>query len=68
MGATTSLLTIRREDKNEPMSLEAALALAKSSNSPFIVDASRTMSIRRCSATAGRFHCAPASACVFRPS
>ena len=39
-GATTSLLTIRREDKNEPMSLEAALALAKSSNSPFIVNAS----------------------------
>ena len=33
-GATTSLLTIRREDKNEPMSLEAVLALAKSSGSP----------------------------------
>jgi len=39
-GATTSLLTIRREDKNEPMSLEAVLALAKSSGSPFLVNAS----------------------------
>ena len=39
-GATTCLLTIRREDKNEPMSLEAVLALAKSSGSPFIVNAS----------------------------
>ncbi len=32
------LLTIRREDKNEPMSLEAALALAASSDSPFLVN------------------------------
>ena len=39
-GATTSLLTIRREDRNEPMSLEAALALAKSSGSPFLVNTS----------------------------
>jgi hypothetical protein len=39
-GATTSLLTIRREDRNEPTSLESALALAKSSNSPFIVNTS----------------------------
>ena len=39
-GAATSLLTIRREDKNEPMSLEAVLALAKSSKSPFIVNTS----------------------------
>lgn len=37
-GATTSLLTIRREDKNEPMSLEEVLALANSSNSPFLVN------------------------------
>src|SRR5208282_5226450 len=34
-GATTSLLTIRREDKNEPASLDEALALAKTSRSPF---------------------------------
>ena len=34
------LLTIRREDKNEPMSLEAVLALAKSSGSPFLVNTS----------------------------
>jgi len=39
-GATTSLLTIRREDKNEPMSLEAVLALAKSSGSPFLANTS----------------------------
>jgi hypothetical protein len=39
-GATTSLLTIRREDKNEPMSLEAVLALAKSSGSAFLVNTS----------------------------
>jgi hypothetical protein len=39
-GAATSLLTIRREDKNEPTSLEAVLALAKSSGSPFLVNAS----------------------------
>jgi len=39
-AATTSLLTIRREDKNEPMSLEAVLALAKSSGSPFLVNTS----------------------------
>ena len=37
---TTSLLTIRREDKNEPLGLEEALALAKSSNSPFLVNTS----------------------------
>ncbi|MGO9473576.1 MAG: strawberry notch-like NTP hydrolase domain-containing protein, partial [Rhodomicrobium sp.] len=37
-GATTSLLTIRREDKNEPLGLEAALSLAKSSNSPFLAN------------------------------
>ena len=39
-GAVTSLLTIRREDKNEPTSLEAVLALAKSSGSPFLVNTS----------------------------
>ena len=39
-AATTSLLTIRREDKNEPMSLEAVLALAKSSGSPFLINTS----------------------------
>jgi hypothetical protein len=39
-GATTSLLTIRREDKNEPLGLEDALALAKSSASPFLVNTS----------------------------
>ena len=39
-SATTCLLTIQREDKNEPMSLEAVLALAKSSGSPFIVNTS----------------------------
>ena len=39
-GATTSPLTIRREDKNEPMSLESVLALAKSSGSPFLVNTS----------------------------
>ncbi|MGO9547083.1 MAG: strawberry notch-like NTP hydrolase domain-containing protein [Rhodomicrobium sp.] len=38
-GAATSLLTIRREDKNEPMSLDAALALARSSNAPFLINA-----------------------------
>ena len=39
-GAVTSLLTIRREDKNEPTGLEAVLALAKSSGSPFLVNTS----------------------------
>ena len=39
-GAVTSLLTIRREDKNEPTTLEAVLALAKSSGSPFLVNTS----------------------------
>ena len=39
-GAATTLLTIRREDKNEPTSLDAVLALAKSSGSPFLVNAS----------------------------
>ncbi len=39
-GATTSLLTIRREDKNEPLGLEGALALARSSTSPFLVNTS----------------------------
>ncbi len=37
-GAATSLLTIRREDKNEPFGLEAVLSLAQSSNSPFLVN------------------------------
>ena len=37
-GATTSLLTIRREDKNEPTPLEAVLTLAKSSGSSFLVN------------------------------
>ena len=39
-GAATSLLTIRREDKNEPLDLEAALSLARSSKSPFLVNTS----------------------------
>ncbi len=39
-GAATSLLTIRREDKNEPMAFDAVLALAKSSGSPFLVNTS----------------------------
>src|SRR5208283_1892943 len=39
-GATTSLLTIRREDKNEPLGLDAVLALARSSGSPFVVNTS----------------------------
>jgi hypothetical protein len=37
-GATTSLLTIRREDKNEPISIEDVLSLAKSSGSHFLVN------------------------------
>ena len=37
-GATTMLLTIRREDKNEPLGLEAALSLARSSNAPFLIN------------------------------
>jgi predicted RNA methylase len=37
-GALTSLLTIRREDKNEPMSLEEALSLAKRSGSLFLIN------------------------------
>ena len=39
-GAATALLTIQREDKNEPLSLEAALRLAASSKSPFLVNTS----------------------------
>jgi hypothetical protein len=39
-GAVTSLLTIRREDKNEPLSLEDVLALAQSSLNPFLVNTS----------------------------
>ena len=39
-GATTSLLTIRREDKNEPLSLEAVRALATSAGSSFLVNTS----------------------------
>jgi protein strawberry notch len=39
-GATTMLLTIRREDKNEPLGLDAALSLAQSSSSPFLINAS----------------------------
>ena len=39
-GATTMLLTIRREDKNEPLGLEAVLSLAQSSNSPFLINTS----------------------------
>ncbi len=37
-GAATSLLTIKREDKNEPMPLEDVLHLAKTSKSPFLVN------------------------------
>ncbi len=37
-GAATSLVTIKREDRNEPMSLEDALHLAKTSKSPFLVN------------------------------
>ncbi|MGO9984632.1 MAG: strawberry notch-like NTP hydrolase domain-containing protein [Rhodomicrobium sp.] len=39
-GAATTLLTIRREDKNEPLGLDAALSLAASSKSPFLVNTS----------------------------
>ena len=39
-GAITSLLTIQREDKNEPMSLEAVLALANTPNASFVVNTS----------------------------
>ena len=38
-GATTSLLTIRREDKNEPLGLDNVLALAKNSGASFLVNA-----------------------------
>ncbi len=38
-GAETSLLTIRREDKNEPLSLEEALSLAKAPNMSLAVNA-----------------------------
>ena len=34
------LLTIRREDKNEPLGLEAVLSLARSSASPFLINRS----------------------------
>ena len=37
-GAETSLLTIRREDKNAPLGLDEVLALAKTSSSPFLVN------------------------------
>ena len=37
---TTMLLTIRREDKNEPLGLEAVLSLAQSSSSPFLINTS----------------------------
>ncbi len=37
-GATTSLLTIRREDKNEPTGLEEVVSLAKTSGSPFLAN------------------------------
>jgi predicted RNA methylase len=37
-GAETSLLTIRREDKNEPLDLDEVLALANTSSSPFLVN------------------------------
>ncbi len=37
-GAETSLLTVRRQDKNEPLGLDEALALAKNSNSPFLIN------------------------------
>jgi hypothetical protein len=39
-GAETSLLTIRREDKNEPLGLDAVLELARTSKSPFLVNTS----------------------------
>ena len=39
-GAATMLLTIRREDKNESLGLEAVLSLAQSSNSPFLINTS----------------------------
>jgi predicted RNA methylase len=39
-GATTMLLTIRREDKNEPFTLEAALSLARTSNAAFLINRS----------------------------
>ncbi len=38
-GAETSLLTIRREDKNEPLSLQDALALAQAPNMSLMVNA-----------------------------
>ena len=37
-GAETSLLTVRREDKNEPLSLQDALALAKAPNMSLAVN------------------------------
>ncbi len=37
-GATTSLLTIRREDRNEPLDLEQALALAGEAGLRFLVN------------------------------
>ena len=39
-GAATMLLTVRREDKNEPLGLEAVLSLARSSASPFLINRS----------------------------
>ena len=39
-GAATVLLTIRREDRNEPLGLDAVLSLAQSSGSPFLINRS----------------------------
>jgi hypothetical protein len=39
-GATTMLLTIRREEKNEPVALEAVLTIARNSDAPFLVNTS----------------------------
>jgi predicted RNA methylase len=39
-GATTMLLTIRREEKNEPLGLEAVLTIARNSDAPFLINTS----------------------------
>lgn len=39
-GATTMLLTIRREDKSEPLGLEAVLTIARNSSASFLVNTS----------------------------
>jgi len=39
-GAATSLLTIRREDKNEPLTLEGALQIARNAQTPFLINTS----------------------------